>query len=132
MSVQAFADLDHQLICLQALGPAGGTYCNLLGINSPRADVQSTFFLVYSASGEAYIFEGKEYHARPDDFVFYSEFYRLVETLWAQGRLTTHPVRLESGGLNGVVGHGLQLLREGKVSGEKLVYRIDDTAWPVR
>ena len=55
-------------ICVQAIGPDSGTYCNLLEIECPRADVQSVFFLGYSMSGESYIFEGEQMEAQPEDF----------------------------------------------------------------
>jgi hypothetical protein len=91
--------------------------------------VQSTFFLGYSMSGEAYIFEGEHMEAQPEDFVSGSRFYRIAESLWAQGKWTPHPQRVEEGGLLGI-NDGLQQMRELKVSGEKLVYRVDDTVWP--
>jgi len=116
-------------ICAEAIGPDGGVYCNLLGVECPRADVQSVFFLGYSMSGEAYIFEGEHMEAQPEDFVFGSKWYGIAESLWAQGKWTPHPQRIEEGGLLGI-SDGLQQMRESKVSGEKLVYRVDDTAWP--
>lgn len=91
--------------------------------------MQSIFFLGYSMSGEAYIFEGETMEAKPEDFVFGSKWYGIAELLWAQGKWTPHPQRIEEGGLIGI-NDGLQQMRESKVSGEKLVYRIDDTVWP--
>jgi hypothetical protein len=46
--------------------------------------------------------------------------------LFAEGRLVAHPqkVNLDGEGLEGVL-KGLQIIRDGKVSGFKLVYRID-------
>jgi hypothetical protein len=116
-------------ICAAALGPEGGVYCNLLGVDCPRPDVQSIFFLGYSLSGESYIFEGERYEAQPEDFIFASNFYGIAEKLWAEGRWKPHPQRTGCDGLLGVVA-GMQEMRSGKVSGEKLVYRVDDTKWP--
>lgn len=116
-------------ICADAIGPHGGSYCNLLGIDCPRADVKSSFFLGYGVSGESYIFEGEHYEARPEDFEFGVKFIPIAEKLWAEGKLKPHPQRVGSGGLTGAIS-GMQSLREGKYSGEKLVYRIDETDWP--
>lgn len=80
-------------------------------------------------SGEAYIFEGEKMEAQPEDFDFGSKWYGIAESLWAQGKWTPHPQRIEGGGLLGI-NDGLQHMRESKVSGEKLVYRVDDTVWP--
>lgn len=44
----------------------------------------------------------------------------------ADGRLTGHPYEVIPGGLNGIL-LGLQKLRDGKASGVKYVYRIEET-----
>lgn len=116
-------------ICTEAFGPDGGIYCNLLGVDCPRSDVESVFFLGYSISGEEYIFEGQRYAAAPEDFVHGARFALIAEKLWAAGKWKPHPQRVEKGGLSGVC-DGLQQMREGKYSGEKLVYRTDETTWP--
>jgi hypothetical protein len=116
-------------ICAAAFGADGGKYCNLLGVECPRKDVQSIFFLGYSLSGEFYKFEGDDYEAQPEDFTFGVKFYAIAEKLWAEGKWNTHPRRVEGGGLLGAIA-GMQELREGKISGEKLVYRLGDTNWP--
>ncbi|KAI1612188.1 putative zinc-binding oxidoreductase ToxD [Exophiala viscosa] len=116
-------------ICADAIGPNGGVYCNLLGLNCPRQDVQSTFFLGYGISGESYIFEGDKYEARPEDLAFASQFLALAAKLWAEGHLKPHPKRTGPGGLLGAIS-GMQEMREGKVSGQKLVYRVEETRWP--
>lgn len=116
-------------ICAEAIGDEGGMYCNLLGVDSPRKDVRSEFFLGYGLSGEEYIFEGDHYEAHPEEFVFGAEFYNIADRLWHEGQWKPHPQRLEKGGLS-AISDGLQQMREGKVSGEKLVYRIDETDWP--
>jgi len=117
-------------MCAQTFGDSGGVFCNLLPeIDCPREDVETKTFLVYSVSGESYIYEGDTFEARPQDFEFGSKFFSVAEKLWAQGRWQPHPLRLEPGGLQGII-DGMQQMREGKVSGEKLVYRVDDTEWP--
>jgi len=84
--------------------------------------------LGYSQSGEEYIFEGDTYPAQPEDFVFAKEFTTIAEKLWMEGKYKAHPQRVGSGGLRGAV-EGMQEMREGKVSGVKLVYRVDETVW---
>lgn len=101
----------------------------MLGVENPRSDVKSIFFLGYNLSGEEYVFEGERYPPSPGDFHFGKKFTALVERLWMEGRWKTHPVCLGSDGLVGVLG-GMKQMKEGKVSGEKLVYRVDETEWP--
>ena len=112
-------------ICAEAIG-TGGTYCTLLPIDCPWADVKSIFFLGYSMSGESYICEGDHYEARPEDLEFALSYVSIAEKLWTDGDLKPHPQRIGSGGLQGAIA-GMHEMREGRYSGEKLVYRIDET-----
>lgn len=98
-------------------------------MESPRSDIRSIFFLGYNVSGETYIFEGETYSASPEDFAFGKNFTAVAEKLWLEGKWKTHPNRVRPGGLVGVLA-GMQEVKEGKVSGEKLVYRVDETEWP--
>lgn len=116
--------------CADAFGTSGGKYVSLLGPDCPRSDVKSTFFLGYSACGENYIFEGEHYDAEPEFFEFSCKFAELAEKLWAQGKFVPHPQRVERGGLGGIVESGLQIMKDGKYSAEKLVYRVEETVWP--
>ena len=118
-------------MCAEAIGTAGGKYVNLLDSKCPREDVESIFFLGYSVSGEDYIFEGEQYKADKDFFAHGIEFAKTAERLWKDGKFVPHPQRLEKGGLNGILDSGLQIMRDGKYSAEKLVYRVDESAWPV-
>ncbi|KAF3760258.1 putative zinc-binding oxidoreductase ToxD [Cryphonectria parasitica EP155] len=117
-------------ICAEAFGPDGGVYCNLLGVDCPRVDdVKSVFFLGYDMGGDTYKFEGETYEARPEAFEFARRWLETAEKLWAAGKWKAHPQRVGEGGLLGLL-DGMQQMREGLVSGEKLVYRVDDTKWP--
>lgn len=113
-------------ICAEAFGPRGGTYCNLLGIDCPRDDAESIFFLGYDMSGELYKYEGEIYPAKLETFQFARKWYTVAEKLWAEGKWKPHPQRVGQGGLVGVM-DGMQEMREGRVSGQKLVYLVDDS-----
>lgn len=116
-------------ICAAAFSSPGGRYCSLLPEQCPHENVESTFFLGYSISGEPYIFESEYYEARPGFFEFGKQYLDLIERLWAMELWKTHPMILREGGLNEVRG-GMRDLEEGKVTGTKLVYRVNDTKWP--
>lgn len=112
------------------MSPEGGTYVSLLPVECPRSDVKSIFFLGYSMSGEDYILEGDSYPAQPEDFEFGKKWVTLAEKLWSEGKLKTHPENMLQGGLLGAL-KGMQAMKEGKgPSGEKWVYRVDETRWP--
>ncbi|KAK3110903.1 hypothetical protein LTR53_014332 [Teratosphaeriaceae sp. CCFEE 6253] len=119
-------------ICSEAIGSQGGTYCTLLPVEISREDVKSVFFLGYDLKGESYIFEGESYPARPEMLEWSKKFTTLAEELWREGKWTPHPYEVREAGLLGAV-DGMTRMREGKgPSGEKWVYRVDDTAWPTR
>ena len=116
---------DSALICANALSSTGnGFYVNLMGIDSPRKDVKSIFFLGYTLAGEAFEFEGTTWPAVPEDFELGKKFFTLTETLLGKGLIKPHPTSVREGGLGGVL-DGMQQLKDGKVSGMKLVYRVD-------
>lgn len=115
-------------ISADALGPNGGVYCNLLDVDFAQPNVKSIFFLAYAISGESYIFEGEKHHEQPDLLTFGIKFVEIAEKLLADGKIRPHPQRVGTGGLLGAIA-GMQEMREGKVSGEKLVYRVDETEW---
>ena len=116
-------------ICADAIGPLGGKYCNLLDVEIPRPDVESIYFLAYSASGEPYIFENERYEADSEYFEHAMRFAEEANKLWAQGKWESHPRSEQNGGLTGAL-EGMAVMRAGRYSGEKLVYRIDETKWP--
>ncbi|CEN61410.1 Putative Zinc-binding oxidoreductase [Aspergillus calidoustus] len=112
--------------CDDALSSRGGQYSSLLPIRIEREDIQSRSTMAYTVFGERFIFGPKEIPAQPDDRTFMEKFCGIFEDLLASGKVMVHPRRACNGGLDGIL-HGLQLLREGKVSGEKLVCKIADT-----
>ena len=111
-------------ICADALSPTGGIYSALEPILSPRKDVDSKSTLAYTATGEALTDYSRP--ASREDFEFSVMFWKLAEKLLKQRKLKVHPPSLRSNGLQGVL-EGMQQMREGNVSGEKLVYKIADT-----
>ena len=70
---------DSAKICADAIGSDGGKYVNLLGIDCPRAGVESIFFLGYSLSGEEYIFEEDAYPTDTEAFEFGRKWKRVFE-----------------------------------------------------
>jgi hypothetical protein len=110
-------------ICADALTSSpGGLYINLMGIDMPRSDVRNIFFLGYTVTGEAFEIEGEHWPAVPEDFELMKKFVTLTEKLLEQGLLKTHPAKVRDG-LAAIL-DGMQELKEGKVSGSKLVYRV--------
>ena len=104
----------------------GGIYCNLMGVaDAPRDDVKTIFFLAYSGMGRPYIFEGAEWPFALDDYELVKRFAVLAEELLELGKIKPHPATVRNGGLEAIPA-GIEDVRQGKISGEKLVYVIAD------
>ena len=115
-------------ICADAIGSAGGKYSCLLRPlpKMPRDDVTSQLTFAYTAIGEPFIKKGTEYPAVPEDYEFQTHFWNLATALLAEGKFKVHPPDVRDGGLKGIP-EGLKMMRENKVSGQKLVYRVAET-----
>ncbi|TGO39130.1 hypothetical protein BHYA_0060g00430 [Botrytis hyacinthi] len=113
-------------ICADALSTSGEKiYVNLMGIEMPRDDVKNIFFLGYSVTGEEYEIEGEVWPAASEDFELGKTAFVLLERLLQKGLIKNHPVKIMNGGLKGIL-EGMREMMEGKVSGEKLVYKVGE------
>ncbi|EXJ61035.1 hypothetical protein A1O7_05188 [Cladophialophora yegresii CBS 114405] len=117
VSTEATANL-----CGQVIAPRGFWAYVLLGTKFPREDVRKIYPLAYLSVGERLQKGTLEFPASPRDFVFVSEWMLLVEELLRKGLVKPHPSQIEHG-LENILG-GLELMRQGKVSGKKLVYTV--------
>lgn len=112
-------------VCAESLGASGGQYSSLIRVQKlPREDVSNKLTVAYTALGDSFTFKSNEFPASKDDYAFMVDFQSLSSKLLEQGKIKPHPHHVKQGGLEGVL-QGLQQLREGKVSGEKLVYLLD-------
>jgi hypothetical protein len=68
---------------------------------------------------------GAHVDAVPERYRIASEFWEITGKLFAEGKLLPHPQKVDLGGagLEGVLS-GLQTMRDGKVTGFKLVYHV--------
>lgn len=112
--------------CGEALSTEGGDYSSLLTPKVPRDNVKSRMTLAYTVLGEDMNKFGNAIPAIPENRAFAEKFWAVAEKLLAEGRVRVHPPSVGAGGLKGVL-DGLQLMREDKVSGRKLVYRVSET-----
>lgn len=111
-------------ICAEAIGLQGGKYSSLLpNLKWPRCDVSNGFTSLYTAFGETYHKFGREVAAKPSDYRFATQFWKLAAELLREGKLKPHPPDIREGALAGILS-GLQDMREKKVSGVKLVYHV--------
>ncbi|KAF2170924.1 hypothetical protein M409DRAFT_63945 [Zasmidium cellare ATCC 36951] len=113
-------------ICAEAMSSEGGRYVELLPVPFPRKDVEVIFMDATTTMGEYYEY-GPDRMPIPVDeeaFKFGKEHVEIAERLLQQGEIHAHQLDFGSGGLKGVL-DGLKRLREGRVSGKKLVYLVE-------
>ncbi|PLB52344.1 putative zinc-binding oxidoreductase ToxD [Aspergillus steynii IBT 23096] len=113
--------------CDEAISTEGGEYSALLVVKIERENVNDRWTLGYTSVGEAFMFGNIPFEAKPEDMEFAKKFWATARELLAQGKVKPHPIKVGGGGLRGVL-EGMKAMQEDKVSGEKLVYRIADTA----
>jgi hypothetical protein len=110
--------------CYEAMGKSGGKYSTLLfPVDCPRKDIAVSMVFAYTAYGEAFTKFGYDSPAKLGDYLYASKFFDICEVLLAEGKLKPHRSVLRPNGLDGIL-DGLHELREGRVSGEKLVYSV--------
>lgn len=114
-------------ICAQSLSSKPGVRYSALLPSGPqslgREDAAlSASTLGYTASGEAFNVFGAELPAKPEDYEFSKKWMAVCQEL-ANSRKFKVDVKVREGGLDGVFG-GLDDLKEGRVSAEKLVYKV--------
>lgn len=121
-------DQGSAKICADALtSQSGARYGNVSSVKSPREDVESVNTLMYTVFGEAVQFgPAIQIPPLPQDYEHAKKFISLSEKLLAEGKVKPHRVKVGADGLKGVL-KGLEDLKTGKVSGEKLVYRVEET-----
>ena len=64
--------------------------------------------------------------ANPEMAQWAAQWYDTVQAALDRGALTPHPAQLQPGGLGGILGD-MELLQKQKVSGVKLVYRVESS-----
>jgi hypothetical protein len=115
---------DSPSFCYEAMGKSGGKYSTLLfPVDCHRKNITVSMVFAYTAYGEAFTKFGYEAPANPEDYLYVSKFFDICEVLLAEGKLKPHPSALRPNGLDGILA-GLEELKEGRVSGEKLVYSV--------
>ncbi|KAJ7116394.1 chaperonin 10-like protein [Mycena epipterygia] len=125
------AGTTHQVVeSLGAGAGAGGSFVSLV-LNEPvqappGVDVRAQFSLVYTLLGKAFE-HPMPYAADAEHYEFGKSTAEMLARLLAEGKLRTTPVKLVPNGLEDV-GEWLEYMRQGKVSGEKITYRVaEDT-----
>lgn len=121
LAFDTISEKGSPAVCCAAISSEGGKYSALLPVGDfPREDVSNTVTLAYTALNE---FFSERLPANQKDFEFGVKFWRLSENLINSGKIKPHPTEVRKGGLEAIP-QGMSDLKEGKVSGVKLVYTL--------
>ncbi|RAH53644.1 GroES-like protein [Aspergillus piperis CBS 112811] len=114
-------------ICEKAISNKGGLYHSLLPAEMGRENVKSTFVNCCTALGEPFEYgpDCMVIPRMPAEFEFAQRWAGIVSTLWSGGKIKPLVVDKRAGGLKRVL-DGLGDLKNGTVSGRKLVYTVLD------
>lgn len=91
-----------------------------------KSELQVTSTLMYTIFNEKFVKWGMTFEASQEDFALAKKFFGITEQLLKEGKLKAHPDKLGKGGLQGAL-EGMEEQKAGKVSGVKLVYKVDET-----
>lgn len=119
---------DTTQLCYGAIGRAGGRYVTLEPfrevITSTRPTIEPSWILALTIFGRKVDLAGEyKREAIPEDRKFGEQFTIDVQALLDQGRLQAHPVKVMTGGWDGII-EGVGFVRKQALSGEKLVYPL--------
>ncbi|PVH88255.1 GroES-like protein [Cadophora sp. DSE1049] len=121
---------DSPKITVGAMSPSGGVYSTLLPVPADqvksindKVEVKST--LGYTVMGEAFKFGPNEIPAKPEDYEFGKMFWELARGLLEEGKIKVHKpsVNKYGKGFEGIL-KGMDEMKNGNVSGEKLVFTL--------
>ncbi|KAK3712160.1 hypothetical protein LTR37_009251 [Vermiconidia calcicola] len=116
---------DSPRICADAISSKGGTISCTLPYPEDigRKDVEVKMIFTLGIGGKDSGYGDQVIPGNPDDFEFGARMYAVAERLFREGKVSVHPPKVSSDGLEGVLG-GLEAVKNGKASGVKLVYKL--------
>ncbi|KAH8754269.1 chaperonin 10-like protein [Hyaloscypha finlandica] len=129
-ALDCISEGNSPAITIPAMSTSGGIYSTLLPV--PESDVRKInpnvelkHTLAYTVVGEFFKFGPQEFPAKPQDFEFGKMFWEMSKELFEQGKLKVHRISLDKygKGFEGVL-KGMNAMRKGEVSGEKLVFTV--------
>lgn len=102
-----------------------GTISAAPGWEPPRSDVVYTMTVGYTAWGEAIDTQGWVFPAQPDHLTFITKWIVFVEGLLKEKKIRPHRLEVREGGFEKILS-GLEDMKNGKISGVKVVYHVAD------
>ncbi|EPE33745.1 GroES-like protein [Glarea lozoyensis ATCC 20868] len=131
-AIDCVSESDSAQLCYGAIGRAGGRYCGVepvrQAVAATRPTIRASWLMVLTMFGGRVALDG-EYarDASAADRALSAKIFAVTQKLLDNGRIKSHPVRVLAGKWAGVI-QGIDIIRTGPVSGQKLVVRVDGDA----
>ncbi|UPL02824.1 hypothetical protein LCI18_013758 [Fusarium solani-melongenae] len=126
-ALDCITTIESTSFCFAALGRAGGKYVSLDPFSphvATRATVKTDWVLGPSIFGDGSTWPDPYGRPPSEEIRAYGEkLWAVAQKLVDDGKLLHHPVRIIDGGLSQLL-TGMELVRSGKLSGEKCVVRL--------
>jgi len=126
IALDAISVASSEAFASRVIKPDGGKVILVLGPEKDgqvREDVVLQPTLIYTSLGRSFSMLGQEYPVIPEDRAHMVAFLKKVPELVRTKKISPNKTKVWEGGLQAVP-DGLQYMREGKVSAEKIVYRL--------
>lgn len=112
-------------------GGGGAKYGTILPIKLPSSNpnttqIETTMTFMYTIFNEPFTKAGRSTPSLPEDFDFAKNFFQITEEMFLANTLKTHPEQVGENGLQGAL-EGMEDMKNDKISGRKLVYRVKET-----
>ena len=122
--LDCITDAESIQLCYNAIGRAGGRYTCLEFCPESlqtRKAVKPDFVLGYEMFGKRVVL-GPQYsrEANPKAHKAAVTWLADMQKLVDEGKIKSHPIRVIPGGFQGII-NGLEILRKGAISGQKMV-----------
>lgn len=128
IALDCVSDNETIKMCYEVIGPMGGRYTGLnpfpIRLHT-RSEIKPHWVFILTMFGQPFDLKGPFNRPKPrqKDVDFGTKWFGTVQKMLDQGLIRTHPIKRFDSGLEGVP-EGIDLVRLGKISGEKLVYTL--------
>lgn len=126
-ALDCITSVESTILCFAAIGRAGGKYVSLDPWQdhvATRKVVKCDFTVGPRVFGEGCTWP-TPYGSEPDEELkeFGVDLWEVARKLVADGKLKNHPLRVLDGGFEAIMA-GMELIRDKKLSGEKIIVRM--------
>ncbi|OSS53178.1 hypothetical protein B5807_02539 [Epicoccum nigrum] len=127
IAIDCVSEDSTMKFCYEAIGRAGGQYTALNPFNNQLATrrvIEPDWILATRISGGASTWPAP-YASDPEPRLreLAVPIFAEIQRLLLEGKIQPHPIRTEGGGYEGLI-KGVDLIRKGGLSGQKLVYSL--------